>query len=94
MHRDIKPSNLLLNFKGDVKISDFGIATMQWASAKYRDSAWVGSHCYMSPERLNAQEFDTSADVWGAGLTIVQTALGVFPFLADDIAFDRYDPVR
>ena len=52
--------------------------------------ACIGSHCYMSPERLFGEEYDTSSDIWSLGLCVVQAALGVFPFLNEDIMYDRY----
>uniref|UniRef100_A0A7S1JAP6 mitogen-activated protein kinase kinase n=1 Tax=Eutreptiella gymnastica TaxID=73025 RepID=A0A7S1JAP6_9EUGL len=90
VHRDLKPSNLLLHSQGVVKISDFGIAQCLHHTKKDQDMAWIGSHCYMSPERLFGEEYDTSSDIWSLGLCMVQAALGVFPFLNDDIMYDRH----
>jgi tRNA A-37 threonylcarbamoyl transferase component Bud32 len=47
IHRDIKPSNLLVNHKGEVKISDFGVSAVLANSMAVRDT-FVGTSTYMS----------------------------------------------
>jgi len=47
IHRDIKPSNLLVNHKGEVKISDFGVSAVLANSMGVRDT-FVGTCTYMS----------------------------------------------
>lgn len=47
IHRDIKPSNLLVNQKGQVKITDFGVSAMLATSMGQRDT-FVGTYNYMS----------------------------------------------
>ena len=47
IHRDIKPSNLLVNQKGEVKITDFGVSAMLASSMGQRDT-FVGTYNYMS----------------------------------------------
>ena len=47
IHRDIKPSNLLINHKGEVKISDFGVSAVLANSMGVRDT-FVGTCTYMS----------------------------------------------
>lgn len=47
IHRDIKPSNLLLNYKGEAKITDFGVSATLEHSMGERQS-FVGTYTYMS----------------------------------------------
>lgn len=47
IHRDIKPSNLLVNHKGEVKITDFGVSAMLASSMGQRDT-FVGTYNYMA----------------------------------------------
>jgi mitogen-activated protein kinase kinase 1 len=47
IHRDIKPSNLLVNRKGEVKISDFGVSAVLASSMGQRDT-FVGTYNYMA----------------------------------------------
>ncbi|GAB5033084.1 ste ste7 protein kinase [Nannochloropsis oceanica] len=79
IHRDIKPANLLLNHKGQVKISDFGLVRHLDSSISQADT-FVGTFTYMSPERICGEEYSYSADVWGVGLTLVTCAMGRFPY--------------
>lgn len=50
IHRDIKPSNLLVNHKGEVKITDFGVSAMLANSMGQRDT-FVGTYNYMAVSR-------------------------------------------
>ena len=80
MHRDIKPSNILTDYYGNVKLCDFGI------SGKLIDSKAstmsTGCAAYLAPERIctGCSEYDVRADVWSLGVTLLQLALGRFPY--------------
>jgi mitogen-activated protein kinase kinase 1 len=78
VHRDIKPGNILLNRKGEVKISDFGVAAN--VSINQLHHTAVGSTPYMSPERLQSQPYSFSSDIWSAGLVVAECAMGEYPF--------------
>lgn len=79
IHRDIKPSNLLVNHKGDVKISDFGVSAMLASSMGQRDT-FVGTYNYMAPERISGGSYDFKSDIWSLGLVILECAIGSFPY--------------
>ena len=79
MHRDIKPANVLLNSRGEVKLSDFGISrTLESTTAM--SSTSVGSFRYMSPERLLGEEYGASGDIWSVGIMMIQLWTKVYPF--------------
>ena len=59
-HRDIKPENILLNRKGDVKLADFGVASVIRTEPMESE---VGNIGFMSPERINAGGYSSSCDV-------------------------------
>jgi len=78
IHRDIKPSNLLINHKGEVKISDFGIIR-ELESTQAMASTFVGTMTYMSPERIRGNSYGPNSDIWSFGLSLMTVALGSFP---------------
>lgn len=82
IHRDIKPSNLLLNTKGKIKIADFGVSG-QLAHTLSQAQTWVGTVTYMSPERISGKSYSYDSDLWSLGLTLVECALGRYPYSAD-----------
>ncbi|CCW62667.1 unnamed protein product [Phytomonas sp. EM1] len=81
VHRDIKPANVLVNSKGEVKISDFGVAKT-FSGADLQTLSSQGSIPYMSPERIKSQPYSFDSDIWSAGLTIAECALGQYPFIS------------
>lgn len=83
MHRDIKPSNVLVNSRGNIKLCDFGVATETVNSIA---DTFVGTSTYMAPERIQGGAYSVRSDVWSVGLTIMELAVGRFPFDATDSA--------
>lgn len=79
VHRDLKPANVLANSKGEVKISDFGVAK-RFSGADLQTLSSMGSVTYMSPERVQSQPYSFACDIWSAGLTIAELAMGSYPF--------------
>eukprot|EP01067_Filipodium_phascolosomae_P000439 Filipodium_phascolosomae@DN1346_c0_g1_i1.p1 len=79
MHRDIKPQNILINSKGQVKLTDFGIAKALDSTVAIA-ATYVGTSIYMSPERMMGEPYSFSADIWSVGMTVFELATGVHPF--------------
>eukprot|EP01035_Chromulina_nebulosa_P020229 gene20229-26262_t len=77
IHRDIKPANILTSTKGIVKIADFGISKALDSNGVA--SSFVGTVCYMSPERITGGTYSISCDIWSFGLTMLAVAEGKFP---------------
>jgi hypothetical protein len=59
IHRDLKPSNLLVNHRGEVKITDFGVSAIMQSTSGQANS-FVGTYNYMSVSNLIATAFPLS----------------------------------
>ena len=78
-HRDIKPENIFLTSSGDMKLGDFGLATID--SWSYENT--VGSDRYMSPEQYDSAGTGYSteeADVWAIGICLLNLLFSRNPF--------------
>ncbi|KIM86547.1 hypothetical protein PILCRDRAFT_815785 [Piloderma croceum F 1598] len=81
IHRDIKPSNILCNSQGQIKICDFGVSGELINSIA---DTFVGTSTYMSPERIQGAQYTVKSDVWSLGISLIELALGRFPFSESD----------
>lgn len=71
LHRDIKPANLLLDTRGTVWVSDFGLAKEEGSDELTTQGDFVGTLRYMPPERFQGRS-DPRSDVYGLGLTLYE----------------------
>ena len=78
IHRDIKPENLVLDKKGYLHITDFGIAKIQKPNNKKETSGTPG---YMSPEVLCGQDHTTCVDFFAIGVMGYEFMMGKRPYL-------------
>jgi tetratricopeptide (TPR) repeat protein len=74
VHRDIKPSNLMLDVRGKVWITDFGLARRDDAARVTVTGDLVGTLRYMSPEQALAKRIpiDHRSDVYSLGVTLYE----------------------
>jgi serine/threonine-protein kinase len=86
IHRDIKPNNILINKKGQAKLTDFGIARVLGGEALTKKGFVLGTSAYMSPEYLTLGKATEQLDVYALGVTFYEllTARKPFEFERDD----------
>ena len=92
IHRDIKPSNLLLDYEGQVKILDMGLARIadtvdQQLSAQLTTTGqMMGTVEYMSPEQAeDTRSADERSDIYSLGCTMYRLMTGQSPFSRETI---------
>jgi tRNA A-37 threonylcarbamoyl transferase component Bud32 len=87
IHRDIKPGNILIDERGEVKLTDMGLAKGPADLTLTRDGATVGTPQYISPEQARSpQDVDVRSDLYSLGATLYHMATGVPPFRGDTMA--------
>lgn len=89
VHRDIKPDNISITSKGDVKITDFGIARMSSDNpmmSMTQDGTMLGTLGYISPEQLqDSRGVDHRADIFSLGAMMYELYTGKLPFDAGNL---------
>ncbi len=84
LHLDIKPDNVLIGRQGQVKVTDFGLATL--SSVYGYDAAKGGTIGYMPPEQMRQEMLDARCDEWALASITYEMLSGTNPFLASDLA--------
>jgi serine/threonine protein kinase len=75
IHRDISPGNVLLSWRGDVKLTDFGIARAAERRHKTEAGTLKGKYGYMSPEQVSGSEVDTRSDLFSVGILLAEMVM-------------------
>lgn len=74
LHRDLKPANIMLDGRGQVRITDFGLAKLEEEDGK--DGEVAGTPAYMAPEQLARGETTTQSDLYSLGLIMYELFTG------------------
>ena len=81
LHRDLKPANIMLDGRGDVRITDFGIS----ARADAAGDAVAGTPAYMAPEQFKGGDASVRSDIYSLGLVLYEIFTGKPAFSAANV---------
>jgi protein kinase-like protein len=80
IHRDLKPANIMIDGRGKVRITDFGLAGM--AGSFKPEESGAGTPAYMAPEQLAGKDASVQSDIYSLGLVLYEVFTGKRPFEA------------
>jgi serine/threonine protein kinase len=78
LHRDLKPANIMIDGRGQVRITDFGLAAHNESEVPLSDLR-SGTPAYMSPEQKTGAEVTTRSDIYSLGLVLHEMFTGKRP---------------
>jgi serine/threonine-protein kinase len=84
LHRDLKPANVMLDGRGHVRITDFGLAVA--AADEVQASEMSGTPAYMAPEQLAGKGATVRSDIYALGLVLYELYTGKRAFSAPTLA--------
>jgi serine/threonine protein kinase len=84
VHKDVNPANIIISYDGDVKLTDFGIATSKLTHLS-QSSTSLGKLPYMAPECLRKEALDSKTDVYSLGMILFEMLNGTLPFSNESI---------
>ena len=95
IHRDLKPSNLMVSKRGQLKVSDFGIARSinDSVSRLTMERGTSGTLVYMSPQQLDGERGTHLDDIYSLGATIYELLTSKPPFYSGDIGRQIHEKI-
>ncbi len=84
VHRDIKPGNIMITPDGKVKVTDFGIVSLQNEESDItKTGAVLGTASYISPEQAQGKPVSFESDLYSLGTVLYELIAGKPPFTGD-----------
>ncbi|WEV69862.1 PASTA domain-containing protein [Bifidobacterium sp. ESL0775] len=84
VHRDIKPENILLNDRGRVQITDFGLAKAMSEATLSTTGMLLGTAAYLAPEMIENNLATPQGDLYSVGIMAWEMLAGRVPFTSDN----------
>lgn len=83
VHRDVSPPNILVSKRGEVKVTDFGLAKATTQLEKTDPGVVKGKFSYLSPEAARGEDVDERADIFALGIVLWEMLAGRRLFLGE-----------
>jgi len=84
IYRDLKPENVLLDARGHIRLTDFGLSKEGISSSSTGAYSFCGTPEYLAPEILNRQGHGRAVDWWSLGALLYEMLTGLPPFYCRD----------
>jgi serine/threonine protein kinase len=85
----VTPANVLVSFRGEIKLTDFGIAKAERRVSKTELGTLKGNTSFMSPEQARGEEVDGRSDLFSAGVVLYYCITGQFLYGDDEAMLKR-----
>ena len=76
VHRDVSPQNVMVNYEGEVKLIDFGLAASDLKEEQTESQVVMGKVAYMSPEQARGEKVTPHTDQFAAGIVAYELVVG------------------
>lgn len=93
VHRDVKPQNILIDSRGDARLTDFGIVKALSGPALTQTGMTFGTAAYLSPEQATGAPVGPTSDIYSLGCVIYEMLSGTPPFSGENPMVVAYKQV-
>ncbi len=97
IHRDVKPGNFMVGEKGELKLGDFGLASIAAGRKITTEGKTAGTLLYMAPEQIRGETITPQTDLYALGCVLFELIAGRPPYLgntpAETLHMHCKDPV-